>query len=90
MTRQKFNSLTKRQKKSVLLRSGVFLAERKAAAGLFRVMLYEISNFYVEVYFFKWSKQPVGYRSFRSVNALQPYLRTIDLTSLLQNLYVQS
>jgi hypothetical protein len=90
MNRQKFINLSQKQKKTALLRSGVFLAERKTAGGLCRVMLYEISNFYVEVFFIKWNKKPVAFRTFRSVDALQPYLRSIDLTSLLQNLYVQS
>ncbi|HZI02298.1 MAG TPA: hypothetical protein VEX63_14205 [Flavisolibacter sp.] len=43
-----------------------------------------------DVFFIQWNKKPVAFRTFRSVDALQPYLRSIDLTSLLQNLYVQS
>lgn len=87
MTHRKFSSLTKKQKKTTLLKTGVFLAERKL--GFLKVMLYEVNSFYVEVFFFSWSKTAIGFRTFQSVNALQPYLRTIDLSSLLQNLYVK-
>ncbi len=44
MTRQRFSSLSKKAKKSALLRSGAFLAERKL--GFLRVMLYQVDNFY--------------------------------------------
>lgn len=87
MTHRKFSSLTKKQKKTTLLKTGVFLAERKL--GLLKAMLYQVNNFYVEVFFFKWSKNAVGFRTFTSVKSLQPYLRTIDLSSLLHNLYVK-
>ena len=87
MTHRKFSSLSKKQKQTSLLKTGVFLAERKV--GFFKVMLYEVQNFYVEVFFFKWSKNAIGFRTFTSVDSLQPYLRTIDLASLLNNLYVK-
>jgi hypothetical protein len=87
MTHRKFSSLTKKQKKTTLLKAGVFLAERKV--GFFKAMLYEINNFYVEVFFLKWSKNAIGFRTFTSVKSLQPYLRSIDLSTLLQNLYVK-
>ena len=87
MTHRKFSSLTKKQKQTTLLKTGVFLAERKV--GFLKVMLYEVQNFYVEVFFFQWNKSAIGFRTFTSVDSLQPYLRTIDLASLLNNLYVK-
>lgn len=87
MTHRKFSSLTKKQKKTALLKTGVFLAERKL--GCFKAMLYQVNNFYVEVFFLKWSKNAIGFRAFTAVKSLQPYLRTIDLSTLLQNLYVK-
>ncbi|ANE52706.1 hypothetical protein [Flavisolibacter tropicus] len=87
MTHRKFCSLTKKQKKTALLKTGVFLAERKL--GFFKAMLYQVNNFYVEVFFLKWSKNAIGFRTFTAVKSLQPYLRTIDLSTLLQNLYVK-
>jgi hypothetical protein len=87
MTKQKFLSLPNTSKKSVLLRFGSYIAER--ANPLFRIMLYEIEGFYVEVYFFKWSNKPFFYSTFKSTNKLWPYLRQIDLSTLTQGLLVR-
>ncbi len=82
MTRQRFSSLSKKAKKSALLRSGAFLAERKL--GFLRVMLYQVDNFYTEVYFFKATKNLIGFRSFFSTNKLNPYLHQIDLSGIVK------
>jgi len=82
MTRKHFSSLSKRDKKIVLLKTASFLAERKM--GMFRVMLYQSENFYTEVFFFKWSRKIAGFRSFHSTSHLKPYLRQIDVSSLME------
>jgi hypothetical protein len=87
MTRQKFVSLPGAYKKSVLLRCASFIAER--SNSLFRVMLYELDGFYVEIYFLRWSKKPFLYNTFRSTDRLNPYLRQIDLSSLTEGLLVR-
>jgi hypothetical protein len=87
MTRQKFVSLPSNAKKNVLLRFGNFIAER--TNSLFRIMLYDLDGFYVEVYFFKWSRKPMGYSTFRSTSRLNPYLRQIDLSLVTEGLLVK-
>ena len=87
MTRQKFVSLPTAAKKAVVLRFGSFIAER--SNSIFRVMLYEIDGFYVEIYFTRWSKKPFLYSSFTSTNRLNPYLKQIDLSSLTEGLLVR-
>ncbi len=87
MTRQKFISLPARYKKNVLLRFGNYIAER--TNSLFRVMLYDLDGFYVEVYFFKWGRKPVAFSTFRSTNKLNPYLRQIDLSIVTEGLLVR-
>ncbi|HZH96201.1 MAG TPA: hypothetical protein VEY06_09965, partial [Flavisolibacter sp.] len=76
-----FSSLSKNAKKSVLLKSAPFIGERRWV--IFKVMLYQVNNFYTEVFFVPWSKKPLGFRSFYSTNKLQPYLKQIDVSSLM-------
>ena len=82
MTAKKFNSLSKSIKKDILLRSGSFLAERKW--GICSVLLYQLEDFYIEVFFVKWTKAPIGFRTFHTTNKLEPYLQKIDVASLMQ------
>lgn len=82
MTAKKFNSLSKSIKKDILLRSGSFLAERQW--GFCSVLLYQLDKFYVEVFFVKWAKSPLGFRTFENTDKLEPYLLQIDVSSLMQ------
>ena len=82
MTAKKFNSLSKSIKKDILLRSGSFLAERRW--GLCSVLLYQLDDFYIEVFFVKWAKSPIGFRTFQKTDKLEPYLQKIDVSSLMQ------
>ncbi len=84
MTLELFGSLTKQRKKETLLRSASFLAERKWA--MFKVMLYQVDNFYTEVFFFKGSPKAILYRSFFSTKPLQPYLNQIDLSDIVEEM----
>jgi hypothetical protein len=82
MNRQLFSSLSKKSKKMVLLKGASFIAERKW--GCFRVMLYQVNNFYTEVFFLSWGRKAIGFRSFHSTNKLNPYLEQIDVSHLLR------
>ncbi|MCW3074784.1 MAG: hypothetical protein JWP69_1853 [Flaviaesturariibacter sp.] len=83
MTLIYFKQLATDQKKTTVLRHGTFLSEKNY--GLFRTMLYQVDGFYVEVYFTRFSKAAVWYRSFDSIKNLQPYLQQIDISSLFQD-----
>ena len=82
MTRQNFDKLTRQQKRITLLRYGTYISER--SFGPLRIMLYQLEGFYVEVFFLKWNKSVLWYRSFNTTNLLDPYLHKIDLSSLMQ------
>ncbi len=88
MTHLTFATLSNNLKKSIVLHTGVFLAERNNF--FFRIMLYQIENFYVEVIFFKHTKKPIWFRNFKSTNKLQPYLKKIDLSFIFQELCLKN
>jgi hypothetical protein len=87
MTVPQFKLLTSRQKKITVLRTGSFLCERNA--GLLRKMLYQVDGFYVEIYFLRFGREAIWYRCFDGTNALQPYLRQIDISGLIGTLSYQ-
>ncbi|RYZ22201.1 MAG: hypothetical protein EOO16_10075 [Chitinophagaceae bacterium] len=88
MTVPQFKLLTSRQKKITVLRTGSFLCERKM--GLLRKMLYQVDGFYVEIYFLRFGREALWYRCFDSTNALQPYLKQIDISGLLGSLSIHN
>jgi hypothetical protein len=88
MTVPQFKQLSSRQKKITVLRTGSFLCERKS--GLLRKMLYQVDGFYVEIFFLRFGREALWYRSFDNTMALQPYLKQIDISSLLGSLSLQN
>jgi hypothetical protein len=86
MTVHYFKSLTRKQKKIIVLRTGIFLCEKNY--GFFRTMLYQVDGFYVEIFFTKFSKDAIWFRSFDSTKNLQPYLQQIDISSLFQDVSI--
>jgi hypothetical protein len=77
-----FNTLPKKAQQELLLAEGTFLAER--ADGPFRIMLYQLDSFYVEVHFFNLYNKVAFFSAFDSVEALEPYLEAIDVSGMLQ------
>ncbi|RYZ00091.1 MAG: hypothetical protein EOO11_02755 [Chitinophagaceae bacterium] len=88
MTVPYFKTLPSRQKKITILRTGSFLCEKNA--GLFRKMLYQVDGFYVEIWFLRFGKEALWYRSFEGTQQLAPYLKSIDISALLGNLALSS
>lgn len=86
MTLYYFKSLNRKQKKIVVLRTGIFLSEKKY--GFFRTMLYQVDGFYVEIFFTRLSKDAAWFRSFDSTKNLQPYLSQIDISALFQDVSI--
>jgi hypothetical protein len=86
MTLYYFKSLNRKQMKLVVLRTGIFLSEKNY--GLFRTMLYQVDGFYVEIFFTKFSKDAIWFRSFDSTKNLQPYLQQIDISALFQDVSI--
>ena len=81
MTNQHFNTLSKQDQQNHLLKDGIFLVERED--GPFRIMLYQMDSFYVEVYFFNLYNKVAFLQSFSDTEALQPYLEQLDVASML-------
>lgn len=78
---QHFNTLSKQDQQNNLLKDGIFLAERED--GPFRIMLYQMDSFYVEVYFFNLYNKVAFLQSFTDTDALQPYLEQLDVNTML-------
>ena len=77
-----FNALPKKAQQEVLLAQGTFLSER--ADGPFRIMLYQLDGFYVEVHFFNLYNKVAFFSAFDTLEALEPYLEAIDVSGVLQ------
>jgi hypothetical protein len=67
-------------KTEVLATEGVFLAERND--GCYRISLYQVGDFYVEIYYHSTRNFYICIRSFEDVGELFPYLQDIDITEV--------
>lgn len=76
MTLYQFNALNDTNQAEAIW-EGTFLAHREV--GVFRILLYQIDSFYVEVYYQKEKNVLSHFRSFTTTRLLQPYLDQIDL-----------
>lgn len=75
-----FNLLDEIKQAETLLNYGVLVAER--IYKNFTIFLYQVNQFYVEVYYHNTFSMIQGFRGFETGNALEPYLEQIDITSL--------
>ncbi len=48
------------------------------------IMLYQIEDFYIEVYFHQKNNNMVGIASFLNIDNLEPYLEQIDISSVFE------
>ena len=82
MTVTQFNKLSTEQQQKAVLINGVFLADRKDPP--MRMMLYDMGNFYVEVFFLSRYNRVAWFNGFKSTKKLEPYLQKIDITPVLE------
>ena len=80
MTIDDFNYMDSISKTELLTMRGVFLGTRKD--GCFRISLYQVDQFYVELYYHISQKCYIGIRSFDEVGDLGPYLEEIDISDV--------
>ncbi len=66
---------------SVICDEGVLLSERTEGESL--VVLYGVGSFYVEVFYRSADSEILKFRSFQSVQFLEPYLDQIDIDPLI-------
>ncbi len=81
MTLSSFIELSGEQKQSALLKEGVVLA--KWDNSYYKVFLFQLPQFYVEIYCSKESKSIHEFRVIHSPDHLVPYLDAIRIKGLL-------
>ena len=77
-----FNLLDDELKAIEVLENGVFIADR--VKDFFKVMLYQLPELYVELWYEGEVEQIVRIRAFVSLDQLSPYIRNIDISSLFE------
>jgi len=80
MTLEAFTLLDEKEQAQVLIDKGVFIAERQYRD--FCIFLYQVDHFYVEIYHNLRYNVIQGMESFEDEEMLQPYLESIDLSTL--------
>jgi hypothetical protein len=80
MTFSKFCTATQYVQKTVLLFHGVYLLERRVNDLL--AVLYQVDNFYVEVFFRDNSTGIYQLKSYADVNGIDPYLQMVDIAEI--------
>ena len=83
MTSAEFSLLPEKKQTEILLEKGVFVAERMYKN--FTIFLYQVDQFYVELYHNLRYNVIQGMRSFEDQEALEPFLREIDISCLTEN-----
>ena len=73
-----FNQLELSKQKEIVWKQGIFLINRKE--NNLGLSLYKVSDFYVEVHLNNETNEIEKIRTFKSIEALTPYLDEIDLT----------
>jgi hypothetical protein len=85
MNIEDFNFLDALAKTELISMDGIFLAER--CEGCFRISLYQVQNFYVEIYYHTTRYFYVCIRSFDDDGEIAPYLSGIDISEIYKVLY---
>jgi hypothetical protein len=80
-----FNFMDGMDKTQVLATEGVYLAERED--GCYRISLYQVNDFYVEIYYHKTRCFYICIRSFEDAGELYPYLQDMDISEVYKMIY---
>ena len=82
MNLNKFNGLDELRQIELLWSAGVLIGSRQD--GFYKVLLYQIDSFYVEVFYQYFQGKMVKIKSFSDTDQLAPYLKSIDIDPLLK------
>ena len=82
MTHNEFNALEVDDQAFVTWYEGVYLEQY--FDGTFNILLFQIEDFYVEVFYHSTQDEVYGYRSFYSTEYLEPYLNKIDIATFVE------
>lgn len=80
MTLHQFCSLSLDVQERLLINNGTFLFDRKAVG--MKVLLYQLSGFYVEVFYDTSTAKVSVVKSFTDVDGLEAYLYKIDISEV--------
>jgi hypothetical protein len=80
MTKKYFDSMHPTEKLKMIAEKAVFLLRK--TKGCFRITLYQLDSFYVEVCFHATQVLFKRVRSFDDTKELEPYLEKIDISRL--------
>lgn len=80
MSIYEFNTLSLKDRLTLTLEKGIFLHNRVEDQNGYN--LYSLSDFYVELRLNNGTNEIDKVRSFRSINALEPYLKGIVISKL--------
>ena len=76
-----YNQLSESEQLNFLEKSGVLIGERE---GRFcHIKLYQVESFYVEVYYHTHFNVVVNIHAFTDIDYLDPYLKQMDIDSLI-------
>ena len=64
-----------------MLQKGVCVSDR--TTDTFTVLLFQLESFYIEIYFNKECDEIIWIKGFDSVDELEPYLESIDISEAL-------
>ena len=84
MTMYQFNCLDDVRQIELLWSAGVLIGARQE--GFYKVLLYQIDGFYVEVFYQYFQGKMVKIKSFSQTDQLDPYLKLINISSLLSHI----
>jgi len=83
MKRHQFTTIEEVRQAHELLKAGTLVAERKQ--GFYKIQLYQLSSCYLEVYRHEHFNVIIKVNRFTNTTYLEPFLKNIDLSSLLYN-----
>lgn len=83
MTISDFSLLTLTDKLTFLYEEGVYLSKRKS--GKMTVLLYQLQNTYIEIFYTKYRRIVYNLRFSESSAILDPYLGSIEIGNLLDS-----
>ena len=84
MTMYQFNCLDDVRQIELLWSAGVLIGARQE--GFYKVLLYQIDGFYVEVFYQYFQGKMVKIKTFSQTDQLDPYLKLINISSLLSHI----
>ena len=81
MNLYQFNCLDEVRQIELLWSAGVLVGSRQE--GFYKILLYQIDSFYVEVFYQYFQGKMVKIKSFTDTDQLEPYLNSINIGFLL-------